>query len=129
MGPTGQLLTFLYTDDLPAMVGFYRDVLGLTPVIDQGATVILRVNEGAYLGVSNLAHRPRGTDGVMVTFVRDVDAEYERLSALGVAFEGPPATLVGGTVYAVFLRDPAGYHLEIQEFRNPDWDRLFEGGA
>jgi len=28
MGPTGQQITFLYTDDLPRMVGFYRDVLG-----------------------------------------------------------------------------------------------------
>lgn len=129
MGPTGQQITFLYTDDLPRMVSFYRDVMGLRPVIDQGAAVIFQVNEGAYLGVSDLPHRPRGTDGVMVTFVRAVDAEHERLKALGVAFEGPPGLLMGGTVYAAFFRDPEGYRLEIQEFRNPDWDRLFETGG
>lgn len=127
MGPTGQLLTFLYTDDLGGMVAFYRDVMGLAPVIDQGAAVIFEVNKGAYLGVCDLPHRPRGTQGIMVTFVREVDAEYARLRALGVAFEGPPALYMGGTVYAAFFRDPEGYALEIQEFRNPDWDRLFEG--
>lgn len=127
MGPTGQLLTFLYTDDLKAMTAFYRDVMRLRPVIDQGAAVIFQVNEGAYLGVCDLPHRPRGTKGVMVTFVREVDAEYERLKAAGVEFEGPPSLLMDGTVYAAFFRDPEGYHLEIQEFRNPDWDRLFQG--
>jgi len=124
--PKDQLLTFLYTDDLKGMVAFYRDVMGLREVIDQGAAVIFQVNAGAYLGVCDLPHRPRGTKGVMVTFVRDVDAEYARLSALGVEFEGPPALFMDGTVYAAFFRDPEGYHLEIQEFRNPDWDALFD---
>ena len=123
--PKGQLLTFLYTDDLPRSVAFYRDVIGLRPVIDQGRAVILQVNAGAYLGVCDLPNRPRGTDGIMVTFVVDVDAWHARLSAAGVAFDGPPGPQMGGTVYAAFFRDPDGYRLEIQEFRDPDWDALF----
>lgn len=128
--PKGQLLTFLYTDQLARSVAFYRHVLDLEPVIDQGSVVIFRVNAGAYLGVSDLPHRPRGTDGVMVTFVVDVDATYAKLQARGIAFEGPPALYMDGTVYAAFFRDPDGYRLEIQEFRDPRWDALFaEDGA
>ena len=126
MIPKGQLITFLYTDHLARSVAFYRDVVGLRPVIDQGAVKIFQVNPGAYLGVSDLPHRPRGTDGIMVTFVRDVEAEHRRLSALGVAFEGPPALYMDGTVCAVFFRDPDGYRLEVQEFRDPRWDALLE---
>jgi catechol 2,3-dioxygenase-like lactoylglutathione lyase family enzyme len=123
---TGQLITFLYTDDLDRSTAFYRDVMRLTPVVDQGPTVIFRVAAAAYLGVSTLPHRPRGTEGVMITFVRPVEAEYERLREAGVAFEGPPAWYVDGTVYAVFFRDPDGYRLEVQEFADPRWDAALD---
>ena len=125
MVPTGQQLTFLYTDDLSRSVAFYRDVLDLEPVVDQGRAVLFRVNDGAYLGVSDRADRPRGTDGVMVSFVCDVDRVYAKLAARGVAFDGPPGPQMDGTVYAAFFRDPDGYRLEIQEFRDPRWDALF----
>ena len=121
----GQLITIIYTDDFERAEVFYRETMQLAPIIEQrtekGSVSIFQVNKGAYLGVSDFAHRPRGTDGIMLTFLRDVDAEYARLSALGVAFEGPPAWLIGDTVYAAFFRDPDGYHLEIQQFRDPRW--------
>lgn len=125
MTPKGQQLTFLYTDDLARAVGFYRHVLDLEPVVDQGRAVLFRVNAGAYLGVCDRSDRPRGTGGVMVSFVCDVDAAYARLRARGVAFEGPPGPQMDGRVYAAFFRDPDGYRLEIQEFRDPAWDALF----
>ena len=123
--PKGQLITFLYTDDLPRSVAFYRDVIGLEPVIDQGRVMIFRVNDGAFLGVSDLPNRPRGTDGVMVTFVVDVDETAKRLEAAGVVWDDPPAMRMDGAVYAAFFRDPDGYRLEIQEFHDPRWDALF----
>ncbi|MEO1089050.1 MAG: Rid family hydrolase [Pseudomonadota bacterium] len=124
--PTGQQLTFLYTDDLKRSVAFYQHVLELEPVIDQGAAVLFRVNAGAYLGVCDRPDRPRGTDGVMVSFVEDdVDATYAKLSARGVVFDGPPGPQMDGRVYAAFFRDPDGYRLEIQAFRDPAWDALF----
>ncbi|MEL7172824.1 MAG: VOC family protein [Pseudomonadota bacterium] len=122
---TGQLITFIYTDDFTRTEAFYRETMRLKPIIEQrtgkGSVSIFQVNPGAYLGVSDFAHRPRGTDGIMLTFIRDVDVEYARLCALGVPFEGPPEWLIGGTVYAAFFRDPDGYHLEIQQFRDPRW--------
>ncbi|MFP4270691.1 MAG: Rid family hydrolase [Alphaproteobacteria bacterium] len=128
MVPKGQQLTFLYTDNLARAVGFYRDVLDLELVVDQGRAVLFRVNDGAYLGVSDRPDRPRGTAGVMVSFVCDVDRAYAKLTARGVAFEGPPGAQMDGTVYAAFFRDPDGYRLELQEFRDPRWDALFAVG-
>ena len=128
MIPKGQQLTFLYTDDLARAVAFYRDVLDLEPVVDQGRAVLFRVNAGAYLGVCDRTDRPRGTDGVMVSFVGDVDRVYAKLSARGVVFDGPPGPQMDGRVYAAFFRDPDGYRLEIQEFRDPAWDALFVAG-
>lgn len=120
------MLTFLYTDHLARSVAFYRDVIGLRPVIDQGGRVtIFQVNPGAYLGVCDLPNRTRGTDGIMVTFVVDVDATHARLKAAGVVFDAPPALMMDGTVYGAFFRDPDGYRLEIQQFHDPRWDALF----
>ncbi|MEM6944623.1 MAG: hypothetical protein AAF565_12805, partial [Pseudomonadota bacterium] len=80
----GELITFLYTDDFPRLESFYRETILLRPIIEQrtekGNVTIFRVNRGAFLGVSDFAHRPRGTNGIMLTFIRDVDAEYARLS-------------------------------------------------
>ncbi len=121
---TTEQLIFLYTDKLQRSVTFYRDVLDLEPVLDQGRAVLFRVNAGAYLGVCDRPDRPRGTDGVMVSFVCDVDRAYAQLSARGVAFEAPPRLEMDGTVYAAFFRDPDGYRLEIQEFRDPRWTAL-----
>lgn len=121
-------ITFLYTDDLAGMTAFYRDVMQLTPIIDQGAAVIFQINDGAYMGVCDLPQRPRGTDGIMLTFVCDVDAEYERLKGLGVSFDKPPAWYMDDTVYATFFRDPEGYALEIQQFKDPRWDAALGQG-
>lgn len=120
--PRYRQITFIYSDDLKTMVAFYRDVMQLRPVVDQGAAVIFKVNDGAYLGVCDLPQRPRGTDGIMLTFVCDVDAEYERLKGLGVKFDKPPAWYMNDTVYATFFRDPEGYAVEIQQFNDPQWD-------
>ncbi|MEM9764305.1 MAG: VOC family protein, partial [Pseudomonadota bacterium] len=83
MDENGQLITFIYTDDFTRSEAFYREAMRLKPIIEQrtekGSVTIFQVNPGAYLGVSDFAHRPRGTDGIMLTFIRDVDAEYARL--------------------------------------------------
>ena len=45
--------------------------------------------------------------------VSDIDAEHERLSALGVTFVGPPVDL--GDSKAVYGRDPFGNLIELYE--------------
>ncbi|WP_376098744.1 VOC family protein [Roseomonas sp. CCTCC AB2023176] len=132
--PIEQSVTFLYSDDLEAHAAFYRDVLELEQVLDQGVCRIFRVSGTSFLGVCNLPHRPRGTQGVMFTFLcEDVEAMYRDLLDKGVTFDGPPDMSGGRTVYSAFFHDPVGYMLEIQEFRDPDWPypggRKFRGQA
>ncbi|MGK7868074.1 VOC family protein [Falsiroseomonas sp. E2-1-a20] len=117
-----QNVVWLYSDDLDTHAAFYRDVLGLTQVLDQGVCRIFQVSPTGFLGVCNKEGRPRGTKGMMFTFlVEDVEEMYQYLLARGVAFDGPPNMLGGRTVYSAFFKDPIGYWLEIQEFNDPRW--------
>jgi predicted enzyme related to lactoylglutathione lyase len=117
-----QNVVWLYADDLDRLAGFYRDVIGLPQVLDQGVCRVFQVSPTGFLGVCNKEGRPRGTKGMMFTFlVEDVEAAYEHFLARGVQFDGPPNMLGGRTVYSAFFRDPEGYWLEIQEFNDPRW--------
>jgi catechol 2,3-dioxygenase-like lactoylglutathione lyase family enzyme len=117
-----QNVTWLYSDDLDTHAAFYRDVLELPQVLDQGVCRVFQVSPTGFLGVCNKEGRPRGTKGMMVTFlVENVEETYRYLLGKGVEFDGPPNMLGGRTVYSAFFKDPIGYWLEIQEFNDPRW--------
>lgn len=54
--------------------------------------------------------------------VRGMQEEYDRLSAAGMKFVGPPVDM--GTVSAVYGQDPFGNVIEVYEIRNPDTPQL-----
>ena len=117
-----QQITFLYTDDLAAGDRFYGGVLGLPLVLDQGACRIYRAAVEAFIGICSHKGAPSDTSSVIVTLVTpDVDGWYERLRQRGVDFESAPADNETFAIRHCFLRDPAGYLVEIQSFRSPDW--------
>ena len=110
-------ITFLYVADLARSSVFYGDVLGLELARDQGACLIYRVRDGAYLGVCS--HRPPDPGGVIVTLVADdVDSWAARLVAAGHEVEGPAAN-ERFALYHCFVRDPDGHLVEIQRFDDP----------
>jgi predicted enzyme related to lactoylglutathione lyase len=118
--PFPQAITWLYSDGLDRHATFYRDVIGLPQVLDQGGCRVFRVSPTAFLGVCDLPHRPRGTAGMLVTFVvPDLDAAMAALAARGAAFEGKVLDRPGHR--SAFLRDPVGYLLEVQQFTDPRW--------
>ena len=118
-----QQVTFLYATDLERSARFYRDVLGLHLVLDQGPCQIFQVAGDAFLGVCRCAEaRPSAPDGVIVTLVsQDVDGWHAKLKARSVPMEAPPAFNETYNIYHLFLRDPDGYCIEIQQFRDPSW--------
>ena len=126
-----QQVTFLYVRDLERSERFYRDVLGLEEVLNQGLARIYRIGRGnAFLGIclsSAVQQAPppdRAPLGVIVTFVvDDVDGSCAALKAKGVAFEKEPAINTTYQIYNCFFRDPDGYLLEIQRFLSPEWPR------
>ena len=117
-----QQVTFLYTRDLDATHAFYTEVLGLPMVLDQGVCRIYRVGSDAFVGFCRRGQGTVQTDDVIVTLVSaEVDAWYARLLAHGVAIEKPPTFNAAYNIYHLFVRDPNGYLLEIQTFRDPAW--------
>lgn len=117
-----QQVTFLLTGDLAASHRFYADQLGLPLVLDQGACRIYRSAPNAFLGVCDHRGAPADPDSVIVTLVTDdVPGWAERLQAAGVVLDGPPTVNPRFDIRHFFLRDPAGYLVEIQQFLDPAW--------
>jgi catechol 2,3-dioxygenase-like lactoylglutathione lyase family enzyme len=120
--PIDQQVSFIYTRDLARSARFYAEVLGLEPVLDQGACRIFRVAEGGFLGVCTNPARAIVPEGFTLTFVTpEVDAWHDRLAEHGVSIEAPPAENTRFRIYNFFARDPDGYLLEFQRFLDPRW--------
>src|SRR5690625_3920748 len=89
VGPVAQI--HLSITDLDRSLAFYRDTLGiplLFAVPSQSMAFLQSGQVRLYLGVPE---RPEFTTRAGVYFqVDDIDAEYERLGAAGVTFQGAP---------------------------------------
>lgn len=114
-------ITFCYCDDLQAVARFYEDVLGLPLKLDQGSCRIYRVTETAYLGFCTREDAPRPSGVILTLVTDDVNGWHRRLTERGVIFDKPPAYNPKFKIYHCFLRDPAGYLIEIQRFEDPRW--------
>ncbi|MEJ5224277.1 MAG: VOC family protein [Anaerolineales bacterium] len=118
--PFDQTVTFLPTRSLDAATHFYRDILGLPLVRDQGVCRIFKASPGGYLGFCTHLQAPPAPPGLILTLVRDdVDAWHDRLAAAGVTITRAPAHNSNYAIYHFFFEDPDGYTLEIQRFDTP----------
>jgi predicted enzyme related to lactoylglutathione lyase len=118
-----QQVTWVYTDDLDGTCEFYARSLGLALVLDQGSCRIYRTGADAFLGVCrSRPGRSVEPKGVVLTLVTNqVDDWYRRLSREGAPLDAPPALSEAFNVYSFFTRDPNGYRIEFQSFRDPAW--------
>lgn len=120
-------ITFLYCSSLKETAAFYEKILGFDLVVDQGSCRVVQVAEGGggYLGYCERLEGERNTAGVIFTLVvqggSEVDAWYARLLKKGVRIPDPPRHNPLCGIYHFFFRDPDGYTLEIQAFKDTDW--------
>ena len=111
-------ITFLYYKDLPRAEAFYRDILGLPLVIDQGDLAkIMRIAPNAHLGLVDEArgmNRWQAEKCVQVCLrVPDVDAWHAYLRGkVGGLSEMFVNDAIG--IRAFVFEDPEGYQVEIQ---------------
>ena len=121
------LETALYVDDVPAVVAFYRDVLGLRELeegrrlvpMDAGqGTVLLVFKRGATLEGVNLPggrippHDASGPAHLAFAVTADSLAGWEqRLASRGIAIESRVRWPRGGQ--SIYFRDPAGHSVEL----------------
>jgi len=128
----------LIVADFDGCFRFYRDVLGLRVTwgeeadgsasgyasfeLPQGSFSINDQNIFApVVGFETREPGETATDRAALIFeVESVDAETERLRALGVAFEAEPRTYPGWGIRATHLRDPDGNLIEINELLPPE---------
>jgi catechol 2,3-dioxygenase-like lactoylglutathione lyase family enzyme len=116
-----QQITFLLVADLERSTGFYRDILGLELVLDQGDCRVMRVAADAFVGICERPDRV-GTGAVLLTLVTDsVDDWHKALVKSGVPCDQPPRHSETYNVYHAFYRDPDGTLVEIQRFLDPGW--------
>lgn len=119
--------TGLFAEDMGRMVAFYRDVLGFETDWDGGPFASFKVRDGGLFmfdrrmfaeSMNQPYQKPKGYNltmeiGLSVPTFGDVDREYERLQALGVAsLTGEPVTQPWGQ-RNFFIADPEGNYVEI----------------
>jgi len=120
--PIDQSVIFTYTDDLKAGSRFFREVMELDFVVDQGLCHIFRLNDASFLGVCALPDRPTSQVGVTITIVSsDVDGWYDFLTSKGVEYVKDPSHSSRFNVYSSLFISPHGYRIEIQNFDDMHW--------
>jgi catechol 2,3-dioxygenase-like lactoylglutathione lyase family enzyme len=116
-------ITFLYYRDLTRAETYYRDVLGLPLVIDQGFAKIFRLADGAHVG---LVDEARGMNNwqeakcvQLCLRVPDVEAWYAWAEKAGL--DELSQLFVNDTIgiRAFVFRDPEGYQIEVQSATRP----------
>jgi catechol 2,3-dioxygenase-like lactoylglutathione lyase family enzyme len=116
--PASLAITFLYYRDLPTALAFYTDVLGLPLVIDQGWSKILRIADGAHVGLvdeNRGMHRAHPVKPVQLCLrVPDVDAWHAWAAEKAVPALSPLRTNDTLGIRAFVFEDPEGYQIEIQ---------------
>ena len=113
------VITWLYYRDLPAAMEFYENIMGFEMEVDQGWSKILKIRDGAYVGLvdgEHGYHRASDTKPVILCInVRDADAWHRKLIEKGLDIEAHPKESERLKIKVFMLQDPEGYTIEIQE--------------
>lgn len=119
VGAVGQI--HISVTDVDRSVAFYRDMLGIPLLFQVPGQPMAFLSSGdvrLYLGTPE---SPEFASRVVLYFtVDDIEAEHERLVALGVPFVDRPHVVHGsGTseLWMAFFRDPDGHHLVLMQER------------
>jgi len=114
-------ITFLTYENLEVGDYFYRRVLGLPLIEDQGWARVYRIHGSAHVGIVEArrgpVEAPVGSGTLISIVVEDVDAWYEHLkNEASIEIIAPPSMVADIPVTSFFLKDPGGYSIEIQAF-------------
>ncbi|HLT10718.1 MAG TPA: VOC family protein [Micromonosporaceae bacterium] len=119
LGPLGQV--HITVTDVERSVAFYRDVLGIPHLFTVPGQPMAFFASGSvrlYLGVPE---SPEFASRCVLYFtVEDIDAEFERLTGLGVALRDRPHVVhrdAGSELWMAGLTDPDGHHVILMQER------------
>ena len=123
-------ITFLTYANLEAGDHFYRSILGLPLIEDQGWAKVYRIHGSAHVGIVEARRgpieTPVGSGTLLSIVVEDVDAWYEHLkNEASIEIIAPPSRVADIPVTSFFLKDPGGYTIEIQAFTDATAQQRF----
>lgn len=105
----------LFSEDVEAMVSFYRRLLGSEPITQSETMAVFLVGTVKILIHAKYLPNPGELppDNHVAFGVEDVDGTCRRLLEQGVALEVPPNDYHWGR--SAYLRDPGGLQIEIAQ--------------
>ena len=122
-GATQLTIVFFYYKDLPAAMRFYKDVMGLKLVIDQGWSKIYQIGGEAHIGLVDEAHGMHKSAPVkpvqLCIRVPDVDAWYAYAKARQVTALSDLFISEHLGIRAFVFEDVEGYQIEMQSATRP----------
>lgn len=127
--------TRIITDDLDRMVAFYEQLTGTTAqrpapvfaeIVTPTATLAIGSTATVPLFAPDSAEAASNHSAILEFLVDDVDAEYTRLSGLGLEFVAEPRTMPWGN-RVFFLRDPDGNLIGVFTPSTPEAIERFSG--
>lgn len=123
-------ITFQYYDDLEKANDFFERVLNLKKVYNPDWAMVYKVAEKAYIGavdakLGSIESKVRGGTLVSLT-VKDIMPYYESIKGEALVTDVSDIKIFDDIgVRSFFFKAPNGYEFEIQEFTNPEIERLF----
>jgi predicted enzyme related to lactoylglutathione lyase len=113
------VITWLYYNDLESAIDFYTNIMGFKMEVDQGWSKILKIRDGAYVGLvdgEHGYHRASEVKPVILCInVFDAESWYQRLIDKGQIIEERPKESERLKIKVFMFKDPEGYTIEIQE--------------
>lgn len=124
--PADSLILFLKTRKPVETRDFYSRVMSSPVVLEQSGCWIHQVSKSGFVGFCDRDGVTDNPESVMITYVLDdVDAAYQRLLANGVEVDGEPRLNPTYGIYHFFAKDPNGYSIEVQRFKDPKESEVF----
>lgn len=107
----------IYSDDVPACARFYRTLLGLDTQTDDCLDAFHQfvIASETQLTVQKREAPCAGQSAALAFTVADVDAEYQRLCAMGVEVVQMPHTQPWGARNMI-IKDPDGHMVYIRQW-------------
>jgi predicted enzyme related to lactoylglutathione lyase len=119
VGPVGQI--HISVTDLDRAIEFYRDVLGIPMMFRVPDRPMAFFKSGEVRIYVGIPESPAYRSSVMVYFTADdIDAEYDRLAAAGVAMAEKPHIVYQDDqrqMWLAFFKDPDGQNLALMQER------------
>jgi len=119
LGPLGQV--HISVADVDRAVAFYRDVLGMPHLFTvSGQPMAFFASGGVRLYLGRPESEEFTSRCVLYFTVDDIDAEFARLTDLGLAFDGRPHVVHrDGTneLWMAGCTDPDGHHIILMQER------------